>query len=292
MTHSPEYVAARAVLLDALDILGSQRRGVVLVGAQAICIRVGDSGLAVSLHTTDADLGLIPDLLAATPELAACMTRAGFRHDSASSVGIWVADRVIDGAPGLAQVDLLVPDAVSGRAGEGKRRPDIPPHDPRAARIVRGIEGALFDHDTMRVGALDPTDARAFDVAVAGPAALVIAKAHKIRERLGQVRRANTVAKDALDVLRVLRGTSEDDVAERWCALLAEGTSPDTVRIATAVVARDALEFVRSEFAVAGGRGCELAVQAAIGTEEPAMIRASLAELARRVVTRIDRGRT
>lgn len=55
---------------------------------QAIHLRVGDTGLAVSLHTTDAELGLRPDLLAPSPELAACMTAAGFRHDSASSVGI------------------------------------------------------------------------------------------------------------------------------------------------------------------------------------------------------------
>ncbi len=289
MSHSPEYVAARAVLLDALGILGPQGRGVVLVGARAIYLRVGDTGLAVSLHTTDADLGLRPDLLAPSPELAACMTGAGFRHDSPSSVGIWVAEREIGGVPGLAQVDLLVPDAVSGRAGQGKRSPHIPPHDPRAARIVRGLEGALFDHDAMRVRALDPADTREFELAVAGPAALVIAKAHKIRERLTQPKRANTVAKDALDVLRVLRGTAEDDVAARWRALLEGSTSPDTVRIATAVVAREALEFLRAEFAVPAGRGCDLAVQAAIGTEEPEMIRASLADLARRVVLRIDR---
>ena len=33
----PEYVAARGVLLDALDALGTQRKAVVLVGAQAGC---------------------------------------------------------------------------------------------------------------------------------------------------------------------------------------------------------------------------------------------------------------
>jgi hypothetical protein len=32
----PEYVAARRVLLDALEALGGHRRAVVLVGAQAL----------------------------------------------------------------------------------------------------------------------------------------------------------------------------------------------------------------------------------------------------------------
>lgn len=287
MSHFPEFVAARAALLDALQVLGAQRDGVVLVGAQAIYLRVGAAGLAVTPHTTDADLSLRPDLLAPSPELAACMASAGFRHDSASSVGIWVADRDFGGVPGLAQVDLLVPDAVSGRAGLGKRSPDIPPHDPRAARIVRGIEGALYDHDVMLIRALDDVDTRAFEIAVAGPAALLVAKAHKIRERLAQPKRANTVAKDALDVLRVLRGCPEEAVAARWCSLLAGETSDDAVRVTTALVASEALEFFRSEFSVPGGRGCGLAVQAAVGAEDPEILRASLADLARRVSTRI-----
>lgn len=37
----PEYVAARRVLLDALDALGTHRKAVVLVGAQAIYLQVG-----------------------------------------------------------------------------------------------------------------------------------------------------------------------------------------------------------------------------------------------------------
>lgn len=39
--YDPEYVAARRVLLDALAALLAQRNAVVLVGAQAIYLRVG-----------------------------------------------------------------------------------------------------------------------------------------------------------------------------------------------------------------------------------------------------------
>jgi len=287
MTTSPEYVAARAALLDALDVLGPQRAGLVLVGAQAVYLRAGDGGLAVTLHTTDADLGVRPELLAPDPELAACMTKAGFRHDSASSVGIWISDRQIDGRPFEAQVDLLVPDAVSGRPGQGKRSPEIPPHDPRAARIVRGLEGALFDFDPMTIASLSPADSRAFEIAVAGPAALVVAKAHKIKERLTQQKRAHTVAKDALDVARLLRGCADDEIARRWRALLDGATSDDPVRSATAAVAREALDFFAGAFAVPAGPGCKLALDAAVGAEDPDLLLASITELSGRVVRQV-----
>lgn len=37
----PQYVAARAVLLDALEALGPQRDAVIVVGAQAIYLHTG-----------------------------------------------------------------------------------------------------------------------------------------------------------------------------------------------------------------------------------------------------------
>jgi hypothetical protein len=51
--HDPEYVAARRVLLDALEALGPHRKAVVLVGAQAIYLHVGEGDMAVAPFTTD-----------------------------------------------------------------------------------------------------------------------------------------------------------------------------------------------------------------------------------------------
>ena len=65
--HDPLYVAARTVLLDALEALGSQRRAIVVVGAQAVYLRTGDAGIAVAPYTTDADVALSPQLLAGLP---------------------------------------------------------------------------------------------------------------------------------------------------------------------------------------------------------------------------------
>jgi hypothetical protein len=57
------YVIARRVLLDALDALGTHRAAVILVGAQAIYLRVGETDLAVAPFTTDGDLAIDPPCL-------------------------------------------------------------------------------------------------------------------------------------------------------------------------------------------------------------------------------------
>jgi hypothetical protein len=49
------YVLARSVLLDAREALGPHREACVLVGAQAIYLRVGEADLAVAPFTTDGD---------------------------------------------------------------------------------------------------------------------------------------------------------------------------------------------------------------------------------------------
>jgi len=54
------------------------------------------------------------------------------------------------------------------------------------ARKAIGLEGSILDHDLMEVGALDGTDFRRFTVRVAGPAALIVAKVYKLRDRLAE----------------------------------------------------------------------------------------------------------
>jgi len=54
------------------------------------------------------------------------------------------------------------------------------------SRKARGLEATLVDQQLTRIETLDDGDDRAFDVAVAGPAALLVAKFHKIAERVGQ----------------------------------------------------------------------------------------------------------
>lgn len=90
--------------------------------------------------------------------------------------------------PAEVAIDLLVPASVS--PGKGRRAARLAGHDSRVARIVSGLDGALVDVDMMSLAALD-ADPRRFDVRVAGPAALLVAKAHKINERKGTDRQSD-----------------------------------------------------------------------------------------------------
>lgn len=118
------------------------------------------------------------------------------------------------------EVDLLVPEAVS--PVPGRRAARLPGHEPHAARSARGLEGALFDADVMRVADFQSSNARGFDLRVAGPAALLVSKLHKISDRAGSPRATD---KDAYDVLRLLRGTTAEEVADRIRRLRAEPLS-------------------------------------------------------------------
>jgi hypothetical protein len=68
---------------------------------------------------------------------------------------------------------------------------------------VDGLEAALVDKEMMAVSALEASDSRRFQVFVAGPSALLVAKLYKIWERRNSPQRQKP--KDALDVYR-LRG--------------------------------------------------------------------------------------
>ena len=219
------YVIARRVLLDALDALGPHRDAIVLVGAQAVYLRVGEADLAVAPFTTDGDLAIDPAVLAEIPPLEKALMDAGFFPKTKDSVGIWITKRPTSQSDDTeVAVDLLVPASVSPAAG--RRAARLPGHDSRAARIVKGLEGAIIDAEVMRLAALD-ADTRTFDVRVAGPAALLVAKLHKISERHGTDRQSD---KDALDVLRLLRGTETDDLAARYAKLLADRRSAEAAR--------------------------------------------------------------
>lgn len=262
------YILARRVLLDALHALGAHRDAVVLVGAQAVYLRVGEAELAVAPFTTDGDLAIDPAILAEIPPLEEALMRANFLPKTKDSVGIWITKRRTSQSGEIdVGVDLLVPASVS--SGSGRRAARLPGHNSRAARIVKGLDGAIVDADVMRLAALEANDARAFDVRVAGPAALVIAKIHKISERHGTDRQSD---KDALDVLRLLRGVETNELAERWQKLLADERSE--------VAARTGRVLLEEQFSRPSGMGVEMAIRSAGALADAAEIAASCQALA------------
>jgi hypothetical protein len=131
----------------------------------------GSAGFALAETTKDCDLAIDPRELRDFPRLEEAMRRAGFLPSPDNQPGSWVN---ADGIP----VDLMVPEALAGGGGAQARGARIPPHSKRAARRARGLEAALVDHSAMDVAALEPSDPRHHSVAVAGSAALLVAKAH------------------------------------------------------------------------------------------------------------------
>jgi hypothetical protein len=257
--HDELYVLARRVLLDALEALGAHREALVLVGAQAVYLRVGEADLAVAPFTTDGDLAIDPALLAEIPPLEQALMAAGFLPKTSSSVGVWIAKRPSPESPDReVAIDLLVPAAVS--PGTGRRAARLLGHDTRAARIVKGLDGSIVDADVVRLTALDGVDARSFDIRVAGPAALLVAKVHKIDDRTGTDRQSD---KDALDVLRLLRGTETVELAARCERLLSDARAGEAAKTGLALLER--------QFAVRGGVGIEMSIRSAgplVGAEE------------------------
>lgn len=227
MATDPLYVAARRGLLDALEALGDQRAAVVLVGAQAVYLHAPDDGLAVAPTTTDADLGLDPDLLSDAPGLESLLSAAGL--DLGREPGIWMSRHG-------TTVDLIVPESL---AGPGRRGARLGTHGNKAARRAVGIEGCLVDNAPLSIRSLDDhdDDDRDFRLLVARPAALVVSKTHKIAGRRDE-QRGRLKDKDALDVYRLLRAVDTAEFAAGFERLLASPVATETAVTALAEFSR------------------------------------------------------
>ncbi|MEO7267936.1 MAG: hypothetical protein ABIW49_01880 [Knoellia sp.] len=241
-----EVIMARTGLLDALDALQSHLDALVIVGAQAIYLHTGSIQVALAEFTTDGDVAIDPDLLSSDPLVEDAMRAARFTPDPRSSaIGSWISPR---GVP----VDLMVPEAV---AGAGRRGVRVPPHDPKSMRRARGIEATLVDNSKMMIRALDPSvDAREFQVSVAGPAALLVAKLHKIQDRIDNPSRLDN--KDAHDIYRLLRAIDTDVLVSATGRLMNGDVSGE--------VTRDALNHLADLFA----RGADAPGSAMAGAAE------------------------
>jgi hypothetical protein len=216
VSYAPITIAARRVLLDALEALERHRDGLVLVGAQAIYLYTGDTDVAIASTTKDSDIALIPIRLASNPTLDDAMTASGFSHDrSVQQPGEWSSGGTLD-----PPVELLVPAGL--HAGGGRRGARIPPHSKHAARVVPGLEAATIGHRPMTITSLEPDrDSRSIAMRVASPAALLVAKAYKIGERATTAPN-RLLDKDAHDLYRLLRASRPGEVVADLGFLLSE----------------------------------------------------------------------
>jgi hypothetical protein len=255
------YVRARRVLLDVLEALADHRNAIVLVGAQAIYLHVGEADFAVAPFTADSDLVLNPEILADAPEIDALLRARGFAPSpDRSRIGAWLGP---DGIP----VDLMVPEALAGR---GRRRADLGPQGTHIARRARGLEAALVDSVDMVVDALDPSDRRRTPATVAGPTALLIAKLHKIYERRDNPTRLNN--KDAFDVYRLLAAIPTETFGATLPRLLRAELSRDISLLG--------VSYLRELFGRPDAVGSQMAGRAVELVDDPARIALSCAYLA------------
>lgn len=199
------FVATRTALLNAADALGDQRDALVVVGAHAVYLRAGDVDVPIPMTTKDSDIVVDPQLLLDAPLIEEAMRNANFDHDfDGAQPGQWRD-------PNGVLVELLVPDALGGpKRTRGAR---IEPHSKIATRRVRGLEAAAVDNSKILGRGLAPGDDRRTDLRVASDAALIVAKLHKLHDRIGE--RRDVEDKDAHDVYRVLRAAPTADAAMR-----------------------------------------------------------------------------
>jgi len=261
----PTYIAARAVLLDALAALGGQRDAVVLIGAQAIYLHTGEAELGIGLYTTDGDLAIVPADLRPDPLLEELFEAAAFKKDE-ENLGTWLGR-------GDVKIDLLVPQAL---ASGGRRSADLGVQGRRTARRARGLEAAAIENELMTISSLDPEDERTFRIRVAAPAALLVAKLHKLGDRAGTTR---VKPKDALDVLRLLELPSES-LAERLDVLTEDETAGG--------VTTEGIAILQTMFGSPECDGCGLAAEALRGRRDEAIVRESCAALTDELVSKLS----
>lgn len=250
-----EYVEARRVLLDALDAMRAHLDALILVGAQAVYLRTQGRLSGYQAFTTDADIVLDPTKLGPIPPLGQAMIAAGFTLTP--EPGVWEANFNRAGIEDqiVVPVDLIVPEQLAPRAG--RRAARLPgEHGKTTARKSAGLEGAVVDNSPVTITAFEPDDVRTMTINVAGPGALLVAKAHKLGERLATPGRL--LAKDAGDIYRLFDATAPTEMSATLTRLLDDERSSRATTLA--------LEYIERLFATPTSTGTRLAVDALRGT--------------------------
>ncbi|MFJ1774997.1 hypothetical protein ACIOFQ_32930 [[Kitasatospora] papulosa] len=263
--------AARKVLLDALIALEGHREALTVVGAQAVYLRTIDAAISSASYTSDGDISIDPDVLGEQPLLEEAMHAAGFTlkldKNGEQQVGLWERTEQVGELEVGVEVDLLVPENLAP-GPKKKRRTEMPPHDGWAAKKVPGLEVAAVDRSLMTISSLTPHDARSVEAYVAGPAALLVAKAYKLHERIidAEKGKANRLsAKDAGDVYRIMATVPPRQVKDAFDTLCKDPR--------VGAVATEGLHLLRQLFGAAATPGTELAIQALAGDIPESRIR-------------------
>ena len=219
------FQLAEQALCSALDALGEQTKAVILVGAQAVYQHTSHFEMPVAPFTTDADLLLDSSRLSLNPAIDKSLLLAGFTpSENNDAVGSWVS---VTGVP----VDLMM---ATSQAGPGRRSARVGGHGERTIRKTKGLESALHDHQRFSISCSDEVGP-SHEIAVASPAALIVAKLHKISDRLSSDR---LLAKDAYDVYRLLFAVEAESLAKTMTQLRSSPEPKTEVEFAIGILAK------------------------------------------------------
>lgn len=249
----PGTVLSRRALIDVIVGLSEHLEALTVLGGHAVIEMTWHlDALPVPDTTQDGDLGVAPQLLADSPLLFEKMTELGFEAARPDRPGIWSPIEQRDLPPHeRASVDLIAPRAV---AAENIRRPiraaRVGAHGKHSVSATEGTELSLLDRSSRVLRSFDTGPS--VEAYVAGPTALLCAKAYKLHDRMepSELRRnrERLRPKDFADVYRLLHAISGEEAAR----VFEQGAADE--RIGTAVgLGRDHLiELLRDPSAVAG----------------------------------------
>lgn len=263
-------VRTRSALIDAVEALKEQQNSIIVIGAQAVFLHAGTLGVALAETTKDTDFALDPRTLADDPHVEDAMRDSGFYPSPNGQPGAWVT-------PTGIPVDLMVPEALAGKPS--RRSVDVLPHDGHAMRRARGLEAVLIDNQMMPVSALDPADDRVVQVRVAGPAALLVAKAHKIWERVNTPHRLND--KDAHDAYRLLHAFDTPSLSDTFLTLLDDDICGE--------VTQEAVSYLAKLFSSPASLGARMAGRAEEGVGDPEFVASAVSLMVGELVTSLSK---
>lgn len=271
-------IASRRVLLDGLTALHPHLEALTVVGAQAVYLRTPGASMQAAPFTSDADLSLDPAALDDQPLVDEALRTAGFTLKQDNQPGLWERTEQVDGKDVPIELDILVGKILTKT---GSRSAKIPPHGKMTARWVTGLEACAVDRSPMVIPSLDPAEERSVTANVAGPAALLIAKAYKIADRHAKAHTHpdRLTNKDAGDVYRIMATVPIREVAKTLTALVRDPrVSP---------IASEGFELLRQLFGGADTPGVSLAVEAHTGDVPEETIRLAAPAYINRLATEL-----
>jgi hypothetical protein len=231
-----EIITSRRALIDVITGLADQREALTVLGGHAVIEVTQDiPSLPPDDTTRDGDLGIIPQLLGDVPNLSDRMSELGYETARPERPGVWspISQRDHD-VHDRDSVDLIAPMSLArGELTTNRtiRAARVGSHGKHAVSATHGTELSVLDRQWRTLRSFDggPT----IDAYVAGPSALLCAKAYKIHDRLDPTelrRNADRLRpKDFADLYRLLLVITPESAAEVFTRATTEPKIGDAV---------------------------------------------------------------